>query len=141
MALELVPLCTAELQLLSPILIPGTPSGTRVIVPVATGRYKGDRLNGSVKGSMGADWLSVGPDGLVGTLDVRGVLETDDGADVFVHYLGRKDMRDLYSPIYATPLFDTGDERYAWLNLIQAVAKGTVNEDLTVLTYEMYELR
>ena len=50
-------------------------------------------------------------------------------------------MRDLYSPIYATPLFDTGDERYQWLTLVQAVAKGTVSEDLTLLTYEIYELR
>src|SRR5205823_12225334 len=106
-----------------------------------SGRYKGERLNGSVKGSLGADWMAVGPDGAVGTLDVRGLLETDDGALVLVHYSGRKDMRDLYSPIYATPLFDTGDERYAWLTLVQAVAKGTVSEDLTLLTYEIYELR
>jgi hypothetical protein len=34
----------------------------------------------------------------------------------------------------------TGDERYAWLNKIQAVGKGTINEDLSV-DYEWYEIR
>ena len=33
-----------------------------------------------------------------------------------------------------------GDERYAWLNRIQAVGKGTINEDLSV-DYEWYEVR
>ena len=43
------------------------------------------------------------------------------------------------NPIYAAPLFDTGDERYTWLNRIQAVSKGMV--DGLTLTYEIYELR
>ena len=43
------------------------------------------------------------------------------------------------APIYAAPLYETGDERYAWLNRIQAVAKGAL--DGQSLTYEIYELR
>jgi hypothetical protein len=39
-----------------------------------------------------------------------------------------------------SPRFETGDERYAWLNRIQAVRKGTVNEDLSI-DYEWYEVR
>jgi hypothetical protein len=42
--------------------------------------------------------------------------------------------------IYVTPRFETGDERYAWLNRIQAVGKGTVHEDLS-LDYEWHEIR
>ena len=42
--------------------------------------------------------------------------------------------------VYVAPRFETGDERYAWLNRIQAVGKGTVNEDLSV-DYEWYEVR
>jgi flavin reductase (DIM6/NTAB) family NADH-FMN oxidoreductase RutF len=30
----------------------------------------------------------------------------------------------LTSPVYTTPRFETGDERYAWLNKMQAVMKG-----------------
>ncbi len=43
------------------------------------------------------------------------------------------------APIDTAPRFDTGDERYGWLNKIQAVANGSL--DGTTLTYEVYELR
>jgi len=46
----------------------------------------------------------------------------------------------LPATIYVTPRFETGDERYTWLNRIQAVGKGTVHEDLS-LDYEWYEVR
>ena len=42
--------------------------------------------------------------------------------------------------VYVAPRFETGDERYAWLNRIQAVGMGTLNEDLSV-DYEWYEVR
>ena len=42
--------------------------------------------------------------------------------------------------IYVAPRFATGDERYAWLNRIQAVGKGILNQDLS-LDYEWYEVR
>ena len=38
------------------------------------------------------------------------------------------------------PLFETGDERYTWLNSIQAVGIGTVNDDQTEVSYEVYAL-
>lgn len=59
-------------------------------------------------------------------LDVRYCVETDDGALVYVSYSGRVDLSGGTgaAPIYATPLFETGDPRYKWLNTIQAVAKG-----------------
>jgi hypothetical protein len=41
--------------------------------------------------------------------------------------------------VYATPRFETGDERYRWLNRIQAVGKGAF--DGTTLAYQVYELR
>ncbi len=67
------------------------------------------------------------------------VMQTDDGALVFVHYAGRVDATVPAAPIYATPRFDTGDDRYRWLNRLQAVAKGRF--DGCILTYELYELR
>ena len=42
--------------------------------------------------------------------------------------------------VYAAPLFHTGDERYEWINRIQAVAKGRF-ESPSTLVYEMFELR
>ena len=35
--------------------------------------------------------------------------------------------------------FETGNERYGWLNRVQAVAKGVLEGN--VITYEVYELR
>ena len=139
MGLELVPLCTMVIELAEPVILPNTPAGTRVIVEVSDARVDGERLRGRVKGSAAADWLTIGPDS-TGTLDVRATMETDDGAVIFLYYQGRRDFsqgRD--APIYTAPKFDTGDERYAWLNKIQAVAKGHL--DGTTLTYEVYELR
>ena len=82
----------------------------------------------------------VGPEGTA-TLDVRVTLETHDGALVLLHYSGRVDAsRGLGgAPIYAAPQFDTGDERYAWLNRLQAIARGTLSG--SSLAYEIYEVR
>ena len=138
-ALELVPLGTMTALLRPPFVLDGTPAGGRWIFEVAEGAIEGDRVRGSLKGRAAADWLVVGPDG-TGTLDVRALFETDDGALVFVQYHGRLDLSDgPGAPVYATPRFETGDERYRWLNRIQAVGKGRL--DGPTLTYELYELR
>jgi hypothetical protein len=42
-------------------------------------------------------------------------------------------------PVYATPRFETDNDRYRWLNRIQAVAKGIL--DGRTLTYSVFELR
>ncbi len=100
----------------------------------------GDRFNARMCGQAAADWCTIGPDG-TGTLDVRVLVETDDGAHVFIQYLGRVDTTTPGAPIYSTPRFETGDERYLWLNKIQAVGKGILAENGTTLTYEICEVR
>jgi hypothetical protein len=142
MAIELVPLCTLRIQLKPPIVAGTGPAGTRLIVEVASAQVKGDRLRGEMLGAAAADWMIVGPEG-TGTVDVRVTLQTDDGAVIFVQYNGRMDAsRGLQFPMtaYVAPRFETGDERYAWLNRIQAVGKGILYEDLS-LDYEWYEVR
>ena len=47
----------------------------------------------------------------------------------------------LPATIYVAPRFETCDERYLWLNRIQAVGKGTLQEDGLSLYYEWYEVR
>jgi hypothetical protein len=138
--IELVPLCTATITLQDPMVLPNTPSGMRTIIEVGAAKLEGERLSGTMKGAAGADWATIGPD-LTCTLDVRVTFETHDGALVFVAYSGRSDLSrgPGQSPVYAAPLFETGDDRYAWLNRVQAVAKGTL--DGTTLTYEIAEVR
>jgi hypothetical protein len=79
------------------------------------------------------------------TADVRLTLRTHDGALIYMTYTGRwvsppEVLADLADPVkrYAVdparyyfrtaPLFETGDERYAWLNDIVCVAKGYLVE-------------
>ena len=141
MTLELVPLCTAVVTLAPPIIIPGTPLGTRLIGEVTALDVQGDRIKAHLKGNAAADWLLAAPDGTLGTVDVRITWETDDGAVIYVRYGGRLDMSVFPGVAYVAPLFDTGDERYTWLTRIQAVGKGVFSDDMQTLTYEMYEVR
>ena len=138
MTLELVPLCTLTGRLGTPFDLGKTPAGRRMLFEVLDGSASGDRLSGRQVSRLNGDWLTIGPDG-TGTLDVRLLMETDDGALVLIQYLGRVDTTQPGAPTYSTPRFETGDDRYRWLNKIQAVGKGTL--DGATLTYDVYELR
>jgi hypothetical protein len=141
MAIELVPLGTARIQLQPFITLEALPRGTLHIVELTDITIEGDRLQAKQKGVAAADWLLVDSGG-VGTLDVRYCAETVDGALLYASYAGRVDLSGglFAASVYATPLIQTGDSRYAWLNKVQAVAKGKVDESM-LLTYEVYELR
>jgi len=140
MTIELVPLGTLRVNLAEPIVVGQTPKGTRVIVELTDARFEGERLRARLKGAAAADWALIGPDGTC-ALDIRYTLETDDGAVIFLSYSGRLDLSGGpgTAPVYSTPQFETGDERYAWLNKVQAVAKGVFDPE-NVLTLEVYEL-
>lgn len=138
MTIELVPLCTITAELDAPLSVGVTPSGTRMIFEVASGTVEGDRFAGKVRGRANADWFTVGADG-TGTIDVRALVETHDGALVFVQYMGRTDLsKGPGGPLYIAPRFETSDERYRWLNLVQAVGKGSF--DGRTITYEVFEV-
>jgi len=140
MAMELVPLCTLELQLARPLNVGQGPSGHRLVYEITGGTVGGDRLKGKLHGSgTSADWAVVNNG--VATLDVRATLETEDGALVYVEYRGRTDVSGGpgSTPMIVAPTFETSDERYAWLNSVQAVGKGTIEGP--TLTYEWYEAR
>jgi hypothetical protein len=119
----------------------GAPFGTRLIVDVTDVRIEGPGLNARMKGQATADWGSLAADGTF-QLDVRATLETDDGALILAQYHGRCDFTnpEAPGPVYATPRFETGDPRYAWLNKVQAVMKGHV-ELPTQITYQIYVVK
>lgn len=113
-----------------------TPSGTRKIVNVTGGTFKGDRLEGAVLPG-GGDWALTRADGVL-LLDVRLTLQTNDGALIYCRYEGMRhgpaevmarlaagekvDPAQMYFRIQ--PRFETADLRYAWLNRILAVGMG-----------------
>ena len=122
-----------------PLAIGAGPAGTRMVFDVIGGSFEGPRFRGKWVGA-GADWLLVGPDGF-GRLDVRGQIETDDGALVYVQYVGLLQMNEKvqaamgsasgadFSDKYfrIAPRFETGGTRYAWLNQSTFVAEGRLH--------------
>lgn len=133
--IELVPLATATIRGGDRYRIDDGPFGNRIIAGISEGRWEGERLSGRIVGP-GGDWAMPGPNGAM-LLDVRQVVETDDGAVVYVTYHGRADRtRGTYT---IAPTFETADERYVWLNAVQAVGKGRLVDGAIV--YEIFEVR
>ena len=134
--IELVPLGRMDIVLRDPFVLGGVPAGTFVVAELESARFEGERLQASSKGVANADWVTISPDGTA-VIDVKILLESDDGALIFCSYTGRLDLAT--GTAYAAPTFQTGDERYAWLNNLVAVGKGKT--DQKTLTYELAELR
>jgi hypothetical protein len=126
----------------APIRMDGTPSGTRIIVEFEKIVWTGERLRATSRGHTSGDWVTVGPEG-TGSLDFRMLLETDDHALIYVHGMGRTDATRFLQGAanYFSMSFETGDDRYRWLNRIQAIAKGALAGDPTHITFAVYEMQ
>ncbi|AQA17128.1 hypothetical protein BST95_01745 [Halioglobus japonicus] len=137
--IELHPLARIEAKLGEPVNVGRGPLGSRVVIDVTSVKLTGERINAELATNDAADWATFSEDGTVASLDVRLTLKTDDGEFIFVEYTGR--METATGLIAVAPTFQTGSERYAWLNSIQAVSAGQVDQETGVLVYEMYEAR
>lgn len=130
----LVPLFTLTADVVTKGVVPNGPQGTRVVVDASSGTFEGERLRGTVSGP-GGDWVTARADGSL-LLDVRLLLHTDDGAVIYMEYKGIG--LDGATKITTAPLFQTGDERYTWLNHVVAVARGASGGGK--VTYDVYEV-
>lgn len=113
------------------------PTGTRRIVTITGGDFAGPRLRGKVASAPGAAWVLVRGDGVV-QLHARIVLQTDDGALIYMHYPGlghgppevmaRVNSGQAVTPeqyyFRIAPMFETSSADYEWLNKIIAVGVG-----------------
>ncbi|MFL6570992.1 MAG: DUF3237 domain-containing protein [Burkholderiales bacterium] len=134
--MKLQALFKADIELAPAQELGAGPLGRRRIIAITGGRFIGERLSGRVLPG-GADWQVIRADG-VAELDARYTLETADGALVYVRNRGyRHGPAEFLKRLAAgenidsgryymrtTPLFETGDERYAWLNRMVCVASG-----------------
>ena len=134
--MRLEPLLRAEITLAPPQELGDTPHGRRRVIAITGGSFRGEKLAGRVLAG-GADWQTIRGDG-VAELDARYTLETEDGALIHVCNFGYRHgppevIRRLSAgePVDAslyymrtTPLFETGAERYRWLNGLICVASG-----------------
>lgn len=149
--LRLQPLLSAEITLAPPQEVGETPQGRRRIIGITGGSFRGERLSGKVLAG-GADWQVIRADG-VADLDARYTLETADGALIYVRNhgyrhgpadvlkklsLGEEVDPSLYY-MRTTPLFETGDARYAWLNRLICVGTGARRKSSVHL--EIFEIK
>ena len=149
--MNLQPLLRAEITLAPPHELGETPLGRRRIVPITGGSFRGEKLSGRVLPG-GADWQFIRSDG-VAELDARYTLETTDRALIYVRNFGyRHGPAEVMQRLAAgepvdpsryymrtTPRFETGAERYKWLNGIICVATGARRASAVEL--EVYEVR
>ena len=122
---------------LAPLDPPVAIDGSLQIFNVKAGGWvKGPKINGTLA-SPGGDWLRAMPSAVF-RLDVRALIRTDDGADIYVSYNGiiqhssesaerlmkGEVLTDKDMPYFVTaPTFQTSSPKYAWLNAVQAIAK------------------
>ena len=140
MPLESLPvefLYSIHLETAAPTMITNGPAGTKLIAPVTGGTFEGPKLKGTV-GVPAGDWVTVGPAGQM-TLDVRLCLVTDDGANIYCTYKGLLLRGEAGMRALGAPLFETGDDRYAWLNGVQGIGIGTAGAG--GVDYDIYALR
>ena len=76
--IELVPLCSAVVEVGANLAIGEGPAGHRSVGEIRAARFDGERLQASLAGTAAADWMV--RTGTVGVVDVRLTLRTDDGA-------------------------------------------------------------
>jgi hypothetical protein len=143
-------LFTLTLSVGAPQPIGAGPAGNRRVVTVTGGRFEGERLRGAVL-EGGSDWIIARPDGTV-ALDVRMVLQTDDGALIGLTYRGlrhgpaevmdrvnRGEPVDPSTYYFRTAMmFETAAPKYEWLNRI--IALGTGHRTAEGPVYEVFEV-
>jgi hypothetical protein len=143
-------LLTLKLAVNGMLPIGETPSGNRRVGLVAGGTFEGPKLRGTVLPG-GVDWIIGRPDGVT-TLDVRIVLQTDDGAAIGLTYKGLRhgpaavmekvnsgqpvDPSEYYFRTVAT--FETASPKYTWLNKIFGI--GTGNRPPEGPIYDIFEV-
>jgi len=135
-AIRCEPLFVFQIEVKPPSVIGATPGHDRRIGEITGGRFEGERLRGRIL-SGGSDWQSLRGDGTI-TLNVRLVMETDEGVLIGMTYLGMRhgpkevmerlargeNVRPSEYYMRATPYYETASEKYGWLNRIVSVAYG-----------------
>ncbi|HEY8011795.1 MAG TPA: DUF3237 domain-containing protein [Rudaea sp.] len=134
-----------------PEVIGPVPEGIRATFYITGGEFSGPRLRGRLL-AQGGDWFTVRHDG-VGVLDVRGTIETNDGALIYLAYQGLSDLgTDGYAkflrgelpptlPLRTAPVLRCAHPDYAWLHRTQMVGVGEVDLQRFVVAYDVYAVQ
>ena len=129
-------LLDVRFELAAPQAFGATPFGNRSTHIITGGSFEGPQLRGKALAG-GGDWLLTLANG-AGELDVRATLETYDGALIHMTYRGILDASpEVIARVFAgedvdpadyyfrtAPRFETGAEKYDWLNKLVCVGVG-----------------
>jgi len=131
-------LCELTSTLSDLLQIGQTPFGERTIYPVSGGTFEGPKLKGKVLAN-GGDWV-LRLNSTTSKLDVRVVLETDDGELIYSYYEGFIHMNADGSYYFRTnPVFQTSSKKYNWLNHTIAVGVGKLIKG--GVAYKIYAIK
>lgn len=115
-----------------------TPVGKRVIYAIKGGTFEGPKLKGKVR-AIGGDWV-LRLDSLTTKLDVRLLLETEDGQLISSTYNGFvRTNPDGTTYWRIAPVFETSSKKYEWLNHLIAVGVGKFSEG--GVAYDVYAIK
>jgi hypothetical protein len=148
--LRLEYLMTFHSDLNQPIDIGQLALGHRLVFVTTGGTFEGPKLRGKIVPGP-VDWMVNGPDG-AGHMDVRATLQTQDGANIYLRYQGVQVWTEAagaklskgapieYGEIYwvASPVFETGDPHYTWLNNMITVAEGRLGPGGSWVEYRIF---
>jgi len=134
-----------------PEMIGPVPEGIRLNAYVTGGEVTGPRIQGKLR-AVGADWLTLRSDGVC-ILDVRGTIETHDGALIYLAYPGVGDLGEggyekflageapeTFS-IRTAPRLSSSHPDYTWVNRHQYVGVGAGDFANFSVAYDLYALR
>jgi|SRR3954469_11179158 hypothetical protein len=133
----LVPELTYRVKTTNPLApTQGAPRGAIQYWQVSEAELVGERIKAKLA-ATGGDWMMMSPDGYWRP-NVRAQFITEDGAVILMHYTGLVQQAEKFKRAAETDQptdwedqymrlalrFDTGAERYRWLNISLFVAAG-----------------
>jgi hypothetical protein len=134
-----------------PEVIGPVPDGIRINFYLNGGEVSGPKVRGKLR-PVGGDWLLIRPDG-VGVVEVRGTIETADGALIFGAYNGVAEFGEggyqgflsgqlpFKIPMRAAGRYHTAHPAYQWLNRLQCVNVGEADLMRSEVRWDVYALR
>ena len=148
--MKLVHLMKLTVRVEAPIPIGKGLTGIRTIYHVAGGEFEGDRLRGKVLPG-GGEWFLQNDEGF-GQPDVRLLLQTDDGAHIYLRYTGVLDFNEEAmtavtegrstnfgdNQFLTHVRFESSDPGYEWLAKTIGVGEGRMHPDC--VEYAIYEV-
>ena len=116
----------------------GISKGTQLAIGINSLSLEGENIKAAMAMQDASVNATVIGEGLT-LLEARVTLKTDDGAFIHAAWSGRAYLSEGLVAI--APTFRTANDRYAWLNSVQAVGAGEEDIAAGKLVYRLYKVK